>query len=264
MKKAYITFMMIIITLTLCSCSLQNSQLLTFNNPLEKQLNTSLKIVYTNVKERTLKFTVADPKVIPQISSIVSKGRVISNAPTAKPDYEIVFYLQNGKQVVFDYWMSASANGQDVNLKDDQGVYYGISESLDTYIINSTKMFQRPSNFADLYSKCLSYSISLLEKSKDGDTVVGVDTKSDRRMRRYTISYEEEGLFNNIKAEGYTILPFSDGGKYTYAVTYVTDIYNPDKAQITVETVKVADQTKQTFIFKCGLAENTWTVSKEQ
>ena len=261
MKKFYIVLITIIMLL-LCSCNLPDFLTLNKKNQLESQVGTSLKIVFTNNKEKALRFTVADPKVIKQIVDIISRGKIVKAMTEVNPDYSVKFYLENGRQVEFSYWMGASQNGKDINFKDDQDTYYGISESLDTYIINSTEMYQRPDNFVNLYNTCLSKSISLLEKNENGITEVGVDIKSDRRMRRYTMSYEEEGLLNGIKAEGYTILPLTDKYEFSYVVTFLTNIYNPGKSQVTVEAVKVSDQTKKTFNFECTLLNGKWIIDK--
>lgn len=261
MKKFYVVLITIIMLL-LCSCNLPDFLTLNNKNQLEDRISTSLRIVFTNNKEKALKFTVADPKVIKQIVDIISRGKIVNAAPDVNPDYSIKFYLANGGQIEFSYWMGASQNGKDVNFVDDQDTHYGISESLDTYIINSTKMYQRPGNFVDLYNTCLSKSISLLEKNQNGETEVGVDIKSDRRMRRYTMSYEEEGLLNGIKAEGYTILPLTDKYEFSYIVTFLTNIYNPSKSQVTVEAVKVSDQTKKTFNLECTLLNGKWIIDK--
>jgi len=236
------------------------------NASLENELKGAASIVFVNIKDPGLKFTVSDSKVIAQISNLIARIKPVSATTDIKPDYDITFYLPNGVTKSFSYWMKVSENGKEINLKDEQGTYYRIPESLDQYIINSTKMWLRPNNFVDLYSTTLSECITQLQKESDKETVVGIDTTSDRRMRKYTISYEEERLFNSISAEGYTILPYTEDGKFTYVISYVTNIYNYNKAKIVIEAVKVEDETVETFIAEAALEDDSnWVIkiSKE-
>jgi hypothetical protein len=213
------------------------------SDPLEGELKTASRIVFTNSKESTLRITVSDPQAIGQIASIIGKKELVQGTPGVESDYVIKFYLPSGKQIDFAYWLGSSDNGKEVNFQDGQGNFYRIPESIDLYIVNSTKMLNRPDNFAELYSKTLSECISGIEKLKEGPTIIGVDITSDRRMRKYTMSYEDEKILNGIDAEGYTILPYKKDGSFTYVVSYVTNIYAPAKASIAVEVLNTADKT---------------------
>lgn len=262
MRRILISFILIILTFILCSCDISKWKTVVLDNPVEKELKAASKVVFTNNKETALNITVADPKVIENIASIISKGKPVSLDPNVKSDYTIKFYLSGGKQKIFNYWMGALENNKEVNFEDDSGNFYKISESLDVYVISSTKMLERPSNFVKLYTTAISYSIGLLEKDKSGGaTVVAVDMTSDRRMRRYTRSYEDERLFAGVYEDGYTIVPWKENGKYTYVVTYVTNRYNTDKATITVEAMRTNDQTKQTFTLDAILnSDGAWEI----
>lgn len=261
MRRILISFISIILTLILCSCDVLKWKAAVLDNPKENELKAASKIVFTNNKETTLNITVSDPKVIEHIASIISKGKLVSLSPNIKSDYTIKFYLQEGKQKIFNYWMGALENNKEVNFEDDSGSFYKISESLDIYVLSSTKMLDRPSSFVKLYTTAISYCIGLLEKDRSGITVVAADMTSDRRMRRYTKSYEDEKLFAGIYADSYTIVPWKENGNYTYVVTYVTNRYNTDKATITVEVVRTKDQTKQTFTLDAKLkSDGVWEI----
>jgi hypothetical protein len=160
--------------------------------------------------------------------------------------------------------MGASDNNKSVNFMDDSGNYCTVSESIDLYIVNSTKMLERPDNFAQLYSTALSQYISGLEKVKNGATVVGVDITSDRRMRKYTKSYEDEKILSGISPEGYTITPVQEGGKYTYIITYVTEIYNPDKASIKIDALKADDKTVKSNTVDYKLVNGKWEKAEDK
>lgn len=268
-KKNIAVVIIMFVAITLCGCNPLKSFKWNFNSistSLENELKGAARIVFINTKDPGLKFTVADSKVIGQISNVIARIKAVGTSTDIKPDYTITFYLPNGVTKSFSYWMGVAENGKDINLKDEQGTYYRIPESLDAYIVNSTKMWLRPKNFVDLYSTSLSECITQLQKEKGKETVVGVDVTSDRRMRKYTMSYEDERLFNSISAEGYKIEPFTEKGKFTYVVSYVTSIYNSDKAKILIEAVKVQDKTKETFIADAVLEDGSnWAIkiSKE-
>lgn len=250
MKKALIIIIIAAAAVFLSSCRIQEIKALTMGSPIEKELINSYKVVFINNKEDTLKFTISDESVIEQVASIIGKSKAAENSPSVPADYTIRFYLKNGKERVFSYWMGVEQNKKDVNLKDDKGSYYFIPESMDLYIVNSTKMANRPQNFVSLYNAALSKCISYLEKGEEGDTIVGVDLLSDRRMRKYTMSYEDERMLSGIEVDGYTIQSWSKDSQYkpSYIVSFVTDIYSSEKAQITIDVEKVADQTRQTFV----------------
>lgn len=258
MKKIILIFAVLYAALMLSSCDVLKNQLFTYTNPLEKELSEASKIIFTNCKETALKFTVADPKVVEQVAGLVSAGRIIAEGPDVGPDYSIIFYGQNGNQYEFSYWMGVSENGREVNLKDNQGTYYRISDSLDTYITSSTKMNLRPSDFVKVYSSCITDAISKLQEDSSGETTVAVDVASDRRMRRYTMSYEDQRIISGITSDKFTILPYNDGSSYTYVVSFLTNIYTPTKAEIEVDAVKTADQTKQVFMFKPVYINGAW------
>lgn len=258
MKK--IIFAIAVSMLLMSGCNPLELNRAVLTNPLENELKMAEKIVFMNNKENTLRFTVADPKVISDIAGVISRSKNVQGEPGVESDYTITFHLPNGKQKVFEYWMGLSEYNKEINLKDDEGTYYSIAERLDVYIVNNTKMSLRPKYFVNLYAKCLSEAIALLEKDESGTTTVGVDVTSDRRMRRYTMSYEEEMLFNRISAEGYTILPFSEEGSFTYTLSFVTNMYNTGKVKLTVEAIKCQDQTKKTYIIDGVLENNVWII----
>lgn len=262
MRKTVFVLMIIACTLVLSSCSFFTEQLSLFKNPLEDELAASSRIVFTNNKENALRFTIADPKVVEQVASIMSRGKKTESKPDVDADYSIVFYCNDGTQYSFSYWMGASENGMDVNLKDNQGNYLSISDSLDTYITNSTKMSLRPEDFVRLYSSCISDAISTLEPEDGSKTTVGVDIESDRRMRRYTMSYEEKRLMNSIKSDKLTVLQLNEDGKYTYVLSFLTTIYNVNKAEIKVNILKTSDQTKQTVLFKPTYSNGVWQTNR--
>lgn len=264
MKKAVMIIIYTVCIFSLSSCKQLHSIITGFNkSTFGNELASTSRIVFENNKEKAMKFTVADSKVIKQIVEIMGKSSISEADPGVSPDYTINFYLPNGRQKSFDYWMGASQNNRETNLKDENGLYYKVPYNLDTYIINSTKMYDRPQKFVELYSACISDSISSL-KTEGGNTTVGIDIKSDRRMRKYTISYEEEELFNRIKAEGFDIHPYTAEGEYTYVVSYVTNIYNPDKAQITVEVMNTKDKTKQVFTYQPKLVNGAWEINRTE
>lgn len=263
MKRAEVLFIFAVVMMLMCSCSPPEINIFGHKNSFAAQLEGTSRIIFNNHKDNALKFTVSDEKVIKQIVDIMGKSREVSvSQPSVNPDYSIKFYLSNGRMISFDYWMGAAENGKELNLRDESGKYYMVRSSLDTYIINSTKMYERPEKFALLYSTCLSESISLLEKEKEGTTTVGVDVDSDRKMRKYTMSYEEEKLFEGIKAEGFNVVPYDEKGTYSYVLSFVTNIYNPTKAKITVEAVRVSDKTKRTFVFQPELKGDTWVTNR--
>ncbi|HBM76050.1 MAG TPA: hypothetical protein DD429_10945 [Clostridiaceae bacterium] len=263
MKKIGAVLLFISVMFVVCSCDYMELSFNRGKNPFADQLINASRIIFTNCKDNALKFTVSDPKVIKQIVDITSKSREVEGlAPDVKPDYKIEFYLPNGRVISFDYWMGAAENNKEINLKEEKGKYYMVQGSLDTYIINSIKMYERPEKFDKLYSACLSESISLLKKDEDGSTTVGVDINSDRKMRKYTMSYELRKILNGIKAEGFDVVPYSEGGEYSYIVSFITNMYNPTKAKITVEAVRVSDKTKKTFVFEPKLTGSTWTTNR--
>lgn len=261
MRRFILLLTVVFVSLALCSCSTID-QIFSFRNPLEGELVSAERIVFTNNKDSALRFTVADPNVIKQIAGIVCRGKIIDQGPAVDSDYSIRFYMPNGRQYDFSYWMGASQNGRKVNLKDAEGVYYGISESMDTYIVNSTKMFLRPNDFVSLYEACVTEAISQLGAESSGENTVGVDIKSDRRMLRYTMSYEQERLLQNIKSDNFKIAPYTEGGKYDFVVSFLTNIYNPDKAEIQVDIVKTSDQTVKSIIFKPAYKDGKWQINK--
>lgn len=246
----------LMLSLFLYSCSSLNLGIAA--TPLETELNAANKIVFTNCKEKTLKITVSDLGVIKQISAIISKRKAVKISPEVDGDYTIRFYFPDGSQKDFTYWMGAAENNKNVNFMDGDGNYYTVSENLDIYIVNSTKMQERPDNFVQLYSTALSQYISTLQKAKSGATIVGVDITSDRMMRKYTKSYEDEKILKGISGKGYYVMPVKADGKYTYIITYVTGIYNPDKASINIEALKTADKTVTSTTVDYKLVGKEW------
>ncbi|KPU43100.1 hypothetical protein OXPF_33500 [Oxobacter pfennigii] len=263
MRKIFILSLIALTAFLLCSCRVEQWKSAIFKKPTESELISASRIVFTNNKEKALKFTVADPKVISQIASILSNRKEVNLYPGIEADYTINVYLANGGERIYEYWMGALEYKKEVNLKGEGDVYYNIPESLDLYILNSTKMYLRPNNFVSLYTQVISQCISMLDKNSVGDTTVGVDIKSDRRMRRFTMSYEEEPLFAGIEAAGYKIEAFKEESEYDYTLSFVTNTYNPKKASITVEAIKNPDQINRTFIAEAILENNsTWTIQK--
>jgi hypothetical protein len=248
MKRYMAIIILIFLSIMLGGCERLGIGSPTLGDSIGQDLKQTAKIVFVNSKENALRFTVSDPNVTAEVAALIGESKPVTENPGVDSDYVITLYIQGGKEMNFDYWMGAGENGRAVNLRDGQGVYFRAPEMIDTYILNSTKMTLRPNFFVDLYSSTLSKCIALLDKGDSkGSIPVGVDVKSDRRMRRYTMSYEDERIFDAIEADGFEIMPVSEGGKYTYTVTYLTSIYNPDKVKIAVDVVKTADMTKQTF-----------------
>lgn len=264
MKKLFTVLIGFILSITLSGCGIPNLKTLVAKDAIEAQLGNAAKIVFTNIKENALRITVADTNGIEQIASIIGKRKQVDSVPGVDPDYSMLFYLPDGSQRKFYYWMGASENNKDVNFSDEYGQYYMVSENMDIYILNSTRMVNRPKNFAELYSLALSDSITQLPKEKKTQTTVGVDITSDRRLRRYTMSYEEEKIFSGIHADGYIVLPYAEGQKYTYTISYTTPIYNHQKAGITVEAIKTSDKTVRTFNLNYKLSGNRWQAVKEE
>lgn len=262
MKKPMMLISIVICLLFLCSCAQLKDKAAGINrNTFGDELAGTSRIIFTNYKQNAARFTVSDPKVVKEIVAMMSKSSTSNDVPGVTPDYTISFYIQNGRQVTFDYWMGASSNGKKTNLKDEKGQYYKVSDNLDTYIINSIKMFDRPEKFVELYSLCLKDSISQLQKGK-AEATVGIDMKSDRRMQKYIISYEEGKMFNDIKVDGFDIQRYLNGGKYDYIVSYVTNMYNPQKAQITVEVRNTKSNTKEVFEYQPKLINGEWQVNR--
>lgn len=260
MKKAISYIIILSFVFMLSSCSLPNSP----KNSLGSELKEAIKIVFINKKENTLKFTVLDPKVIDQIGDIIGRGKTVTISPEVEADYDIKFYLPGGKERVFSYWIGASEYSRGVNFCDDNGAFYMIPETMDSYIINSTRMFNRPKSFTNLYVSVLSKSIELLDKNKEGKTVVGIDIKSDRKIRKYMTSFEQEDIMSEISVKGYSVVPITDSDKNDYSISFLTNIYKPDKAEITVEAIKNKDQTKKTAIFECKYINDTWVVVQKK
>lgn len=262
MKKLFTILLGIALPTILCACNIPNLKTLMVKDALETQLDSAVKIIFTNNKESTLKITVADANEIKQVASIIGKRKQVTVTPGVDPDYSMAFYLPDGSQKKYYYWMGASENNKDVNFSDEYGEYYFVSENMDIFIENSTKILNRPKYLTELYSLALSDCIIKLPKNKGSQTTVGVDIASDRRLRRYTMSYEEGKILKGIRASGYTILPYVKGQDYTYTVSYNTTLYMPEKASITVETIKTSDRTVNTFNMDYILSGNKWQIVK--
>jgi hypothetical protein len=261
MKKAISYIIILSFVFVLSSCSLPNSP----KNSLGSELKEAGKIVFINKKESTLKFTVLDPKVIDQIGDIIGRGRTVSSSPEVEADYDIKFSLPGGRERVFSYWIGASEYGKDANFCDDSGNFYMIPEAMDSYIVNSTRMFNRPKSFTNLYTSVLTKTIELLDKNKEGETVVGIDIESDKKIRKYMSSFEQEKIMSKISSvKGFDVVPLTGSGKYDYSISLLTNIYKPDKAEITVEVLNNKDQTKKTIIFECKYMNDTWAVSQKK
>lgn len=264
MKRFIAIFLVLMGMFTVTSCNPLRLGKTIPGDAIEEDIKEAERIVFTNNKEKSLKFTVSDTKVISQLVSIIGEATSVEGEPGVSPDYTILINLPRGVKRQFYYWMGAVENEKEINFMDENGSYYRIPATLDSFIVNSTKMGLRPENFAELYSLALSKCISTLEKNAKGNTVVGVDITSDRRLRKYTMSYEDEKIFGGISADGYDIEEYVEGGKYTYVVSYVTNIYNTDKAKITVEVMKTEDTTKKTLTVNAMLSEEkVWEVVVE-
>lgn len=255
-KGAAVIAVALLSSLLMSSCGLFNLGIA--KDPLGTQLSGASKIVFTNCKEKALKITVSDSSVIGQIASIISKRKAAGSTPGVNGDYAMRFYLPDGSQKNFTYWMGAADYNKYVNFMDEDGNYYLVSENLDTYIVSSTKMQKRPKHFVQLYSAAVSQYVSTLQKAKDGTTTVGVDIASDRMVRKYTESYEDEQIYKGISADGYSVMQYNEGGKYTYVVTYVTEIYTPEKARINIQARKSSDNTVLSASADYKLAGGRW------
>lgn len=262
MKKLFLALVGVILAIILCACDVPNLKTLMVKDELGTQLSGAVKIVLTNNKENALKITVADANEIKQIASMIGRRKQVTNMPGVDPDYTIVFYLPGGAQGKFYYWMGASENNKNVNFSDEHGAYYTISENMDVFIMNNTNMVNRPENFTELYSLMLSNCISQLPKDKNSHTTVGVDITSDRRLWRYTMSYEAGRILPRINESGYIVQAYVKGGKYTYTVSYMTSLYKPEKASITVDAFKTSDSTMHTFNLNYILSGGKWQVDK--
>jgi hypothetical protein len=266
MKRIYAVFMAAVMAVLLCSCDFMHLGSAALKDPLGIELEGAAKVVFTNNKESTLRVTVADKSAIKQIAGIISRRKSVNSTlevSSDSSDYTIVFYLPNSQQKKFMYWMGASENKKDVNFCDEQGKFYKVSEDMmDVYIVNSTKMVGRPKRFTELYSQAVSYCISQIKKEEKGQTTVAVDITSDRRMRKYTMSYEDETIFGGISAPGYDVVKYRKDGKYTYVITYVTNIYALEKASIEFDVSKVSDGTVNTYNADYKLSGSKWELVK--
>lgn len=261
MKSKSIFTVILIFLLLSSSCSSENKNSMLKKNPQIEKINQSLKVVFINNKEQLLRFTVSDTNAISNISKILFKAKEINYIVDTEPDYTVYFYLPTGGTKIFYYWMYAYQNNEAVSIKDEEGNCYTMNENLDAYIANSTKMIQRPNEFVDLYSKCITQSISLLEEIDKQNSIIAIDLDSDIKMKRYTASYEQKSILKEVSEKDYNIIALKDGDNYDYKVSYTTNIYNKDKAEILVNIYDVKENTNKIFSFQPYYEDNKWNTN---